>query len=84
MKGKVERIQTSLQIDEDIDLHIKSWWWQRVGWGFMLSFLLLAISGLFGNGVLSERTLGKGSTSLTYDRLPVLKMIRKWRSRRKA
>ncbi|HEX8038358.1 MAG TPA: hypothetical protein VF490_04385 [Chryseosolibacter sp.] len=68
MKEEVERIQTSLQIDEDIDLHMKSWRVQRVGWGHMVSFLLLAILGLFGNGLLSERTLGKGGTFLTYDR----------------
>ena len=68
MKEKIERIKTSLQIDEGIDLHIVSWTIQRVGWVLILVVLVLATLGLFGNGVLSERNIRAGDISLRYER----------------
>jgi hypothetical protein len=68
MKHSVERIRTSLQIEEDIDLHIRSWIIQRIGWGLMLIFLVLAALGLFGNGFLSEQHVSADGASLTYER----------------
>lgn len=68
MKEEIERIKTSLEIDEDIDLHIKSWTVQRIGWAFMLAVIVLALLGLFGNGVLSERNIVADSTTLIYER----------------
>jgi hypothetical protein len=68
MKEKIERIKTSLQIDEGIDLHIVSWTIQRVGWVLILVMLTLAMLGLFGNGVLSERSIRAGDMSMRYER----------------
>lgn len=68
MNKKIERIKTSLQIDEDIDLHVTSWVIQRVGWGLMLVVIALAMLGLFGNGVLSEKQVVADDASLRYER----------------
>lgn len=68
MKDSVERVQTTLQIEEDIDLHITSWSMQRIGWCMMLAILVSAALGLFGNGVLSEKKLSVNGASISYER----------------
>lgn len=67
MKG-IEHIKTSLQIDEDLDLHIKGWIFQRIGWALMLLFLVCAALGVFGDGMLSEKILTSRGTSVLFDR----------------
>ncbi|MDQ2656315.1 MAG: hypothetical protein M3Y60_02760 [Bacteroidota bacterium] len=66
MRRKIERVQSSLEIDEDIDLHETGWIIQRIGWGLMLLVLILATLGLFGNGLLSEIKLVAGNTTVLY------------------
>jgi hypothetical protein len=68
MKNRPERVQTSLQINEDIDFHSKGWIIQRVGWALMFIFILCAALGLFGNGVLSHRNVTKDGTTVFYER----------------
>lgn len=68
MRTKIERIKTSLQIDEDIDLHILGWLLQRIGWCIMLAFLLCASLGLFGSGVFSEKSVTREGASVKYER----------------
>ena len=68
MGAQAERVKTSLQIEEDIDLHIKGWIFQRIGWALMLIFLVSAVLGLFGSGALSEKTITKDGTSIKFDR----------------
>lgn len=68
MKNGPERVQTSLQINEDIDLHSKGWVIQRIGWALMFIFVLCAALGLFGNGLLSHRSVHKDGTSVFYER----------------
>lgn len=68
MASKIERIKSSLQIDEDIDLHITGWVVQRIGWFFMLAFLLCAALGVFGTGILSKQLNSQDGTSLKYER----------------
>lgn len=36
----------------------RDWTLQRIGWGVMALFILAAVSGVFGNGPLSSRTVG--------------------------
>ena len=48
----------SLEIDEDIAFQRREWRWQRVGRWLLTSFVLMAASGLFGNGPLSHATAG--------------------------
>ena len=68
MRDSVERVHTSLQIDEDIDLHIRSWIGQRIGWALMFALLASAGLGLFGNGIVSEMNLSVNGTSVSYER----------------
>lgn len=68
MRGKIERVNPSLEIDEAIDLHITGWIAQRIGWGLMLVVLVLAALGLFGDGILSREQLVRGDTALTFER----------------
>lgn len=68
MRKAVERIKTSLGIEEDIDLHIAGWIVQRIGWGLMLLFLILAATGFFGDGAASVEELVSGETSLSFEK----------------
>lgn len=68
MKNRPERVQTSLQINEDIDLHRKGWIVQRVGWVLMFIFVLCAALGLFGNGIVSHKNVNKNGISISYER----------------
>ena len=68
MRGSIERVRTSLQIEEGIDLHITSWIVQRIGWSIMFGVLLAAALGVFGNGVLSEARVSANGASLSYER----------------
>ena len=68
MNQKVERVRTSLQIQEDIDLHIKGWIFQRMGWALLLIILVCSLLGLFGNGILSEEIIVKDESSIMFER----------------
>lgn len=68
MDDHIERVKTSLQIDENIDLHIRGWIFQRIGWALMLLFLTCAALGLFGNGALSRKVLADDGTSVTFEK----------------
>ena len=68
MANKIERFKPSLEIDEDIDMHITGWVIQRIGWFLMLAFLLCAALGLFGTGILSPRSDSQNGSSVKYER----------------
>src|SRR5688572_24026211 len=68
MDNKIERVKTSLQLQEDIDLHITGWILQRVGWVLMLIFLISAALGAFGDGLLSDETISTSSVTVIYQR----------------
>ena len=68
MNKAIERIKTSLEIEEDINLHITGWIVQRIGWFLMLVFLLSAALGLFGNGVLSHKRITTSGVTLQYEK----------------
>lgn len=63
----IERVKTSLQIDEDLELHVKGWIFQRIGWALMLLFLILAALGVFGDGMLSGKILTSAGTSVLFE-----------------
>jgi hypothetical protein len=65
MASKTEK---KLPIDDDLSLHKKGWVIQRVGWGLMFTFLILAAMGLFGEGPLSKRNVKSGGITLEYER----------------
>jgi hypothetical protein len=67
-KHSVEKVTTSLEIDENIALHEKGWKVQRVGWGFIFFFVLLAAFGLFGNGIFSRRMKSMNNVEVEFQR----------------
>lgn len=68
MNQEIEKVKTPLEIDEDIDLHVKGWIVQRIGWLLMLAFLLASVLGLFGTGLLSRVTSKKNENALVFER----------------
>lgn len=67
-KGTVEVVKTELQIEEDIRLQEKGWRFQRWGWAFIFSMVILAALGLFGDGIISKRTEKIGGAEVEYER----------------
>jgi hypothetical protein len=67
-KHTVEVVNTDLEIEEELDLHEKGWRLQRFGWGFIYLIVLLGAIGLFGDGLLSKKTITTNEISVEYDR----------------
>lgn len=68
-KNSVEEVVNSdLEIEEYLPLQKTGWVVQRIGLGIMLLFVLLALLGLFGDGILSKRTTKTKNITLTYER----------------
>ena len=55
-------------IKDEISLHRIGWIIQRIGWCLMFAFLIAAVLGLFGEGLLSKKKLQAGNISLEYQR----------------
>ena|SRR5687768_5760927 len=59
-----------IQVNEDLSFLRKEWRFQRIGWGAMLLFVLLGLSGALGRGPLSKAKAGNTATfALSYERL---------------
>jgi hypothetical protein len=60
------------EIDVGMSEEFEQRWWriEKIGWGVMLVFVLLGLSGLFGRGPLSRTTAEApdGSASVKYER----------------
>jgi hypothetical protein len=67
-KESIERVNTSLEIDEQINLHKKGWKAQAVGLAFMYILVLLAAVGLFGDGLLSKNKLTEQNITIESQR----------------
>lgn len=67
-KNTVEVIDPCLEIDEQLELQQKGWAFQKFGWFFILSVMIAGVLGLFGDGVLSGRTLTEGTSSISFQR----------------
>lgn len=68
-KNSVEEVvNVDLEIEEHIYLQKTGWIVQRIGLCIMLVFVLLALSGLFGDGILSKRTDRIKNVTLEYER----------------
>lgn len=68
-KNSVEEVvNTDLEIEEHIHLQKRGWVVQRIGLSIMLAFVLLALFGLFGDGMLSKRTSVIRNVTLEYER----------------
>ena len=67
-KHTVEVIAPCLEIDEHLVLQERGWALQRFGWLFIIGVMIAGGLGLFGEGVLSSRTLKDGNSSIAYER----------------
>jgi hypothetical protein len=50
----MKRLSTSLEMEDEIDLHRKGWIIQRIGWFFLLAVFIAACIGVFGTGPVSN------------------------------
>lgn len=67
-KQKIERIRHTIDLNDELDLHIISWKVQRIGWVLLYMLMGGAALGLFGNGMLSKVETEKGKIIVSFDR----------------
>jgi len=59
----------SIEVDEDLDFQQREWTLERIGWIAMAVIVLLSLIGLFGDGPISQSTIGEeGGFEFTYGR----------------
>jgi hypothetical protein len=63
-----ERDSRDYPVLENMRLQNAFWAWERATWVVLAIILLIALTGLFAHGPLSERTVGDAGLSLTYER----------------
>jgi hypothetical protein len=68
MHHSVERVDHTIEMDESLNLHIRGWTIQRIGWAVFMMFVILALLGFFGNGVLSHRKTQTAGSTVEYER----------------
>jgi hypothetical protein len=54
--------------ESELAFHQREWRLQRIGWGLLALFLLLALGGLFGDGPLSHSRDASAAGSVEYER----------------
>jgi hypothetical protein len=67
-KHMVEVIKPQMEIDESLDLQERGWVIQRIGWVLLYAFLIIAALGLFGEGVLSKKSINESAASIEYEK----------------
>jgi hypothetical protein len=65
----MERIKTSLELEDEIKLHETGWAIQRVGWAVILLLLVAAALGVFGNGLLSSAEISDDGNNIRFEKL---------------
>jgi hypothetical protein len=68
MKNELEQVRHGLELDEDIQLASKSYPIQRVGWFILYAFLLFALLGYFGKGIVSEKKSVVDDKEIRYEK----------------
>lgn len=64
----IENVKTELTIEEHIELHRKGFVIQKVGLILIILTVLLAAIGVFGDGILSKKTLSAAGSTVEYQR----------------
>lgn len=67
-KNKIERFKHSLELDENLALHLKGWKIQKISWLFILGMVVLTALGLFGQGPLSKQHVAQNNIAFEYER----------------
>lgn len=68
IKDELEQVRHELELDEDIQLASKSYPVQRIGWFILYAFILLALLGFFGKGILSEKHVTVDDKEIRYEK----------------
>jgi hypothetical protein len=63
-----EQDSRNYPVREDMRLQAAFWAWERAAWAVIAAIVLIALTGLFAHGPLSEKTAADGGLSLTYER----------------
>lgn len=66
-KRTVEKIQTDLDLNEDLHLQEKGWALQRVGWIFIILIMIAGVLGVFGGGMISSKKLSSGTIKAEFE-----------------
>jgi hypothetical protein len=64
----VERVKTSLEIDEHLPIQERGWKWQAIGLYFIFALVLTAAAGLYGDGPLSKKRESETFATVEYQR----------------
>jgi hypothetical protein len=59
-----------LQIEQDLAYQKRAWFVQRIGWAVMMVVVVATAAGLFGDGVLSNASVGNDEFRIEYKRFP--------------
>jgi hypothetical protein len=62
-----KKVKHSLELDEDIKMHLIGWKIQQIGWGLMALFFMLGAIGLFGSGFISNRSIRSNNIIVEYE-----------------
>jgi hypothetical protein len=63
-----EQDSRNYPVCEDMRLQDAFWAWERATWAVIAVIVLIALTGLFAHGPLSERTVADAGLSLSYER----------------
>src|SRR5262249_60352708 len=63
-----EQDSRNYPVREDMRLQAAFSAWERATWAIIAAIVLIALTGLFAHGPLSQRTAADGALSLTYER----------------
>jgi hypothetical protein len=68
MQHSIEQVEHSIEMDEALKLHQTGWTVQRIGWTCFMLIIILALLGMFGNGILSHRKTEMAGNMVEYER----------------
>ncbi|WP_345951658.1 MULTISPECIES: hypothetical protein [unclassified Mucilaginibacter] len=66
---KAEKVNASIEIQEEIAHTQVSWLLQKVAWVSLFVIVALVIAGLFGDGAASYKSVNQGHFNVQYDQL---------------
>lgn len=65
----MEKIRRStLQLDDEIELHQTGWIIQRIGWALIVLVVIAAAFGFFGTGPVSRKEVSDSENTIRYER----------------
>ena len=67
-KDELEQVRHGMELDEDIQLASKSYHIQRIGWFILYAFILLALLGFFGKGIVSQKQTTVDGIEIRYEK----------------